>query len=133
AYGVEGLKTHAKIALVVRREGNTMRRYVHLGTGNYNRTTSRVYTDLGLFTARPEFGHDASELFNFLTGFSKRTRYKRLTVAPFNLHDKVLALIDRETEKAKEGRPSQIAAKMNSLVDPKVIRALYRASIEGVP
>jgi len=133
AYGVEGLKTHAKIALVVRREGNTMRRYVHLGTGNYNRTTSRVYTDLGLFTARPEFGHDASELFNFLTGFSKRTRYKRLTVAPFNLHDKVLALIDREAEKAKEGKPAAISAKMNSLVDPKVIRALYRASMAGVP
>jgi polyphosphate kinase len=133
AYGVEGLKTHAKIALVVRREGNTMRRYVHVGTGNYNRSTARIYTDLGLFTARPEFGHDASELFNFLTGFSKRTRYKRLTVAPFNLHDKVLALIDREIEKAKEGRPSAISAKMNSLVDPKVIRALYRASMAGVP
>ena len=133
AYGVEGLKTHAKIALVVRREGNAMRRYVHIGTGNYNRVTSRVYTDLGLFTARPEFGHDASELFNFLTGFSKRTRYKRLTVAPFNLHEKILALIDRETEKAKQGRPAGIAAKMNSLVDPKVIRALYRASMAGVP
>ena len=133
AYGVEGLKTHAKIALVVRREGNAMRRYVHIGTGNYNRVTSRVYTDLGLFTARPEFGHDASELFNFLTGFSKRTRYKRLTVAPFNLHEKTLALIDRETEKAKGGRPAGIAAKMNSLVDPKVIRALYRASMAGVP
>src|SRR5450755_1918873 len=133
AYGVEGLKTHAKIALVVRREGNTMRRYVHVGTGNYNRATSRVYTDLGLFTARPEFGHDASELFNFLTGFSKRTRYKRLTVAPFNLHEKVLALIDRETEKALQGKPAAITAKMNSLVDPKVIRALYRASIAGVP
>jgi polyphosphate kinase len=118
---------------VVRREGNAMRRYVHIGTGNYNRTTARVYTDLGLFTARPEFGHDASELFNFLTGFSKRTRYKRLTVAPFNLHEKILALIDRETEKAKAGEPSGISAKMNSLVDPKVIRALYRASMAGVP
>lgn len=133
AYGVEGLKTHAKIALVVRREGNAMRRYVHVGTGNYNRATSRIYTDLGLFTARPEFGHDASELFNFLTGFSKRTRYKRLTVAPFNLHEKVLALIDRETEKALQGKSAAITAKMNSLVDPKVIRALYRASIAGVP
>ena len=133
AYGVEGLKTHAKIALVVRREGNVMRRYVHLGTGNYNRATSRVYTDLGLFTARPEFGHDASELFNFLTGFSRRTKYKRLTVAPFSLHEKVLALIDREAEKARLGLPSAITAKMNSLVDPRVIRALYRASRAGVP
>src|ERR1700682_2586643 len=132
AYGVEGLKTHAKIALVVRREGSAMRRYVHIGTGNYNRGTSRVYTDLGLFTARPEFGLDASELFNFLTGFSKRTRYKRLSVAPFSLHEKVLSLIDREAEKAREGRPAAITAKMNSLVDPKVIRALYRASTAGV-
>jgi polyphosphate kinase len=133
AYGVEGLKTHAKIALVVRREGNTMRRYVHLGTGNYNRSTARIYTDVGLFTARPEFGLDASELFNFLTGFSKRTRYKRLNVAPFNLHEKVISLIDREAEKARQGKPASISAKMNALVDPKVIRALYRASMAGVP
>jgi polyphosphate kinase len=133
AYGVEALKTHAKIALVVRREGNSMRRYVHLGTGNYNRVTSKVYTDIGLFTARPEFGHDASELFNFLTGFSKRTRYRRLTVAPFSLHEKVVSLIDREAEKAREGKPASIVAKMNALVDANVIRALYRASTAGVP
>jgi polyphosphate kinase len=133
AYGVEALKTHAKIALVVRREGNSMRRYVHVGTGNYNRQTSKVYTDIGLFTARPEFGHDASELFNFLTGFSKRTRYRKLTVAPFSLHEKVLSLIDREAEKAREGKPASIVAKMNALVDANVIRALYRASAAGVP
>jgi polyphosphate kinase len=133
AYGVEGLKTHAKIALVVRREGNAMRRYVHFGTGNYNPGTAQTYTDLGLFTARPEFGHDASELFNFLTGFSKKTRYRRLSVAPFSLHEKVLSLIGRETEKAREGLPSRIVAKMNSLVDERVIRALYRASAAGVP
>jgi polyphosphate kinase len=133
AYGVGGLKTHAKIALVVRREGNTMRRYVHVGTGNYNRLTSRVYTDLGLFTARADFGHDASELFNFLTGFSKRTKYRRLSVAPFSLHDKVIALIDREAEKARQGQPASIVAKINALVDPTVIRALYRASQAGVP
>ncbi len=133
AYGVEGLKTHAKIALVVRREGATMRRYVHVGTGNYNKTTARSYTDLGLFTARPDFGHDASELFNFLTGFSKRTRYKRFWVAPFSLHQKVVGLIDGEAEKARQGRPSLILAKMNSLVDATVIRALYRASAAGVP
>jgi len=133
AYGVEGLKTHAKIALVVRREGTSMRRYVHIGTGNYNVVTAKIYTDLGLFTARADFGHDASQLFNFLTGFSKRTRYRRLTVAPFSLHEKVLALIDREAEKAREGRPASIIAKMNALVDPNVIRALYRASQAGVP
>ena len=133
AYGVEGLKTHAKIALVVRREGSSMRRYVHFGTGNYNRVTSKNYTDLGLFTARPEFGHDASELFNYLTGFSRRTRYKRLTVAPFLLHEKVLSLIDREAEKARQGRPARIVAKMNALVDANLIRALYRASGAGVP
>ena len=133
AYGVEGLKTHAKIALAVRREGTSMRRYVHIGTGNYNRATARIYTDLGLFTARPEFGHDASELFNSLTGFSKKTRYKRLTVAPFSLHEKLVSLIDREAEKARQGRPAAIVAKMNSLVDAGVIRALYRASTAGVP
>jgi polyphosphate kinase len=133
AYGVEGLKTHAKITLVVRREGSSMRRYVHVSTGNYNPVTAKVYTDLGLFSSRPEFGHDASELFNFLTGFSKRTRYKKMCVAPFALHEKVIALIDREAEKALQGRPSSILAKMNSLVDPRVIRALYRASRAGVP
>jgi polyphosphate kinase len=133
AYGVEGLKTHAKIALVVRREGTAMRRYVHLGTGNYNRLTARIYTDLGLFTARADFGHDASELFNFLTGFSKKTKYRRLSVAPFSLHEKVVGLIDREAEKARGGKPSSIVAKLNAVVDAAVIRALYRASQAGVP
>jgi polyphosphate kinase len=133
AYGVEGLKTHAKIALVVRREGTGMRRYVHFGTGNYNRVTAKIYTDLGLFTAKPEFGHDASELFNYLTGFSRRTRYKRLSVAPFNLHEKLLQLIGREAEKARQGKPASIIAKVNSVVDAKIIRALYRASGAGVP
>ncbi len=133
AYGVEGLKTHAKIALVVRREGTAMRRYVHVGTGNYNRATARVYTDLGLFTARADFGHDASELFNFLTGFSRKTKYRKLTVAPTALHEKVISLIDAEAEKARQGKPAAIVAKMNALVDPTVIRALYRASQAGVP
>jgi len=118
---------------VVRREGNAMRRYVHVGTGNYNRLTARVYTDIGLFTARADFGHDASELFNYLTGFSKKTKYKRLSVAPFSLHEKLLALIDRETQKAREGKPAAIVAKMNALVDSSVIKALYRASQAGVP
>jgi polyphosphate kinase len=133
AYGVEGLKTHAKIALVVRREGNAMRRYVHVSTGNYNRATAKVYTDLGLFTSRADFGHDASELFNFLTGFSRKTKYRKLTVAPQALHDKVLSLIDAQAEKARQGKPAAIVGKMNALVDPAVIRALYRASQAGVP
>jgi polyphosphate kinase len=132
AYGVEGLKTHAKIALVVRREGSAMRRYVHFGTGNYNPITAAVYTDLGLFTSRPEFGRDASELFNFLTGFSEQRRFKLLTLAPFSLHDKVLALIDGQTARSREGKPARIVAKMNSLVDAPVIQALYRASRAGV-
>jgi polyphosphate kinase len=133
AYGVEGLKTHAKLALVVRREGAAIRRYVHFGTGNYNATTAGIYTDLGLFTARPEFGHDASELFNFLTGFSRKTDYRCLSVAPFSLHDKVVALIRGEAEKSRSGRPARIVAKMNSLVDAGVIQELYRAARSGVP
>ncbi|HEY7369721.1 MAG TPA: polyphosphate kinase 1, partial [Thermoanaerobaculia bacterium] len=132
AYGVEGLKTHGKIALVIRREGTALRRYVHIGTGNYNSATSKVYTDLGLFTARADFGADASELFNFLTGFSRKNRYRKLAVAPTTLHEKILALIDAEAEKAREGKPARILAKMNALVDPKVIKALYRASMAGV-
>jgi polyphosphate kinase len=132
AYGVEGLKTHAKVALVVRREGNEMRRYVHLGTGNYNPVTAAIYTDLGLFTSRPQIGHDASELFNFLTGFSNKRRFKLLTLAPFSLHEKVLGLIDRQRTNAVEGKPARIIAKMNSLVDPQIIEALYRASRAGV-
>ena len=133
AYGVEGLKTHAKLALVVRREGSTIRRYVHFGTGNYNSATASVYTDVGLFTARPEFGHDASELFNYLTGFSRKTTYRAISVAPFSLHDDVLALIRAEAGKARAGKPASIVAKMNSLVDPRVIHELYRASAAGVP
>jgi len=117
----------------VRREGNAMRRYVHLSTGNYNRATAKIYTDLGLFTSRADFGHDASELFNFLTGFSRKTKYRKLTVAPSALHEKVLSLIDAQAEKARQGKPAAIIAKMNALVDPAVIRALYRASQAGVP
>jgi polyphosphate kinase len=132
AYGVEGLKTHAKLALVVRREGTEMRRYVHIGTGNYNPVTAAVYTDLGLFTASTQFGHDASEVFNFLTGFSNKRRFRLLTLAPFYLHEKVLGLIDRQREIAGEGKPARIVAKMNSLVDPQIIAALYRASRAGV-
>lgn len=132
-YGVVGLKTHAKIALVVRREKDEIRRYVHLGTGNYNPTTAKLYTDFGLLTCRPEFGEDATRLFNALTGFAGKTTYQRLVTAPKDLHRTVIEWIGRETAHARAGRPSGIKAKMNALVDPKVIAALYEASQAGVP
>jgi polyphosphate kinase len=132
-YGVVGLKTHAKIALVVRREKDEIRRYVHLGTGNYNPTTARIYTDFGLLTCRPEFGEDATRLFNALTGLAGRTSYSRLVTAPKEMHRAVLDWIGRETAHARAGRQSGIRAKMNALVDPKVIGALYEASQAGVP
>jgi polyphosphate kinase len=131
-YGLIGLKTHCKVALVVRREGNGIRRYVHLGTGNYNPTTARQYTDLSLFTARQEIAEDVTALFNMLTGYSTAPQWKRLAVAPMGLQEKVLGLIGRETEKAKKGEPARIVAKMNSLVDASVIKALYAASQAGV-
>lgn len=132
-YGVVGLKTHAKIALVVRREKDEIRRYVHLGTGNYNPATARVYTDFGLLTCRPEFGEDATRLFNSLTGFAGKLTYERLVTAPKDLHRTVVEWIERETAHAKAGRPAGIRAKMNALVEPKVIAALYEASKAGVP
>ena len=130
-YGLIGLKTHAKVCLVVRKEHNGIRRYIHLGTGNYNPTTSRIYTDLSLFTARAEIADDVSALFNMLTGLSDVPKWKRLTVAPLGLQERTLQLIERETEKAKKGETGRIVAKMNSLVDPVVIRALYAASQGG--
>ena len=131
-YGMVGLKTHCKAALVVRRDKDAIRRYVHLGTGNYNPTTARIYTDLSFFTCRPEFGEDASALFNLLTGYSQGHGWKKLTVAPMNLADRLIALIDRERENAEAGKPARIIAKMNSLVDPAVIVALVAASRAGV-
>ena len=131
-YGLLGLKTHCKVVLVVRREGTGIRRYVHLGTGNYNSVTARLYTDLSLFTAREDIADDASALFNVLTGYAKPPAWKSLLVAPFTLHKRVLELIARETERARRGEPARIVAKMNSLVDPAVIRALYEASQAGV-
>ena len=132
-YGVVGLKTHAKIALVVRREKDEIRRYVHLSTGNYNSLTAKVYTDLALLTARPEFGDDATELFNSLTGCSLRASYQRLVIAPRDLHRRSIEWIERETKNARDGKPAGIKAKMNALLDPAVIRALYEASQAGVP
>lgn len=131
-YGLLGLKTHAKTALVVRREGERLRRYVHLGTGNYNPFTARLYTDISLFTSREEIGEDASALFNLLTSCTAPATWRKLVVAPLGLHERVLGLIEREAAAARAGRPARIIAKMNSLVDSEVILALYRASRAGV-
>ena len=131
-YGMVGLKTHCKAALVVRREHDGIRRYVHLATGNYNPTTAKAYTDLSFFTCRPEFGEDASALFNLLTGYSQGHDWHKLIVAPMSLADRLIDLIDRERKNAEEGLPARIIAKMNSLVDPGAIEALYAASQSGV-
>ncbi len=131
-YGLIGLKTHCKVALVVRREGAGIRRYVHLGTGNYNPHTARLYTDVSYFTARAEIAEDATALFNMLTGYSTPPQFRRLAVAPVTLQERVLALVQREAERARRGEPARIVAKMNSLVDVTTIRALYAASGAGV-
>jgi len=131
-YGIVGLKTHCKAALVVRRERGGLHRYVHLATGNYNPITARIYTDLGLFTADPAFGEDVSEMFNLLTGYSRTRRWRKLVVAPVELRERVITLIDRERKHAEAGRPARITVKMNALVEVSVIDALYRASQAGV-
>ncbi len=131
-YGFAGLKTHCKTLLIVRREGDDIRRYVHLGTGNYNRSTSTVYTDFGLLSDDAELGADLSELFNYLTGFSKQNSWRKLWVAPETLRAQLMGAIEREEVHAREGRAARIVAKMNALVDPRVIRGLYRASQAGV-
>ncbi|HYR56366.1 MAG TPA: polyphosphate kinase 1 [Myxococcaceae bacterium] len=131
-YGLVGLKTHCKLALVVRREAGGIRRYVHLGTGNYNPQTARQYTDISFFTSREEIAEDATALFNMLTGYSVPPRWRRFAVAPFDLKDRVIQLIEREAEHARKGEPARIVAKMNALQDASVIRALYAASQAGV-
>ena len=131
-YGVLGLKTHTKIVLVVRREQDQVRSYVHIGTGNYNSKTSKLYTDLGLLSSRPELGQDLVELFNYLTGFSKQQSFRKLLVAPVTLRKGMKALIRREIDHAEQGRPGLIRAKMNSLVDPEIIALLYEASQAGI-
>ncbi len=131
-YGMRGLKTHSKVTLVVRSEKGDLRRYVHLATGNYNPTTSRIYTDLGLLTSDPEIGEDASDLFNFLTGYSYQTEYRQLMIAPINMREQMLELIEREIENQLSGKEARIIVKINSLTDDKIIRALYRASQAGV-
>ena len=132
-YGQAGLKTHAKLSLVVRREGQRMRRYVHIGTGNYNPTTARHYTDVGLFTTDPEVTLDVHNLFNYLTGFSRWPRFKRLLVAPEDMRRRLIEQIDRVRLAHAAGTPGRIVIKLNALIDGAVIRALYRASADGVP
>jgi len=131
-YGLVGLKTHCKVALVVRKEEDGLRRYVHLSTGNYNASTARMYSDIGMFTCQDDIGIDASELFNRLTGYAPAAAYKKLLVAPEYLRDQFEALILREIEHARAGRPARLIFKMNALVDSKLIRRLYEASIAGV-
>jgi len=131
-YGIVGLKTHCKASLVVRREHDGIKRYVHLATGNYNPTTARLYTDLSFFTCRREFGEDASALFNLLTGYSQANHWNRLIVAPAHLGNRLAELIERESARAAAGYPARIIAKLNSLVDPDTIAMLYRASQAGV-
>lgn len=131
-YGLVGLKIHCKVALVVRREGDEIRRYVHLATGNYNAVTAHLYTDIGLLTARPDIGADATDLFNYLTGYSAKRDYRKLLVAPVNLRERFEALIEREIRHQEAGRKGHLVFKMNSLVDPSIVRLLYRASQAGV-
>ncbi len=131
-YGMMDLKTHTKTCLVVRREADGIRRYVHVGTGNYNSKTARQYTDLGLFTCSPEIGADLSDLFNFLTGFSRQRHYRKLIIAPGDMRARFHALIAREMEHARAGRPARLIAKMNALADPEAIIALYEAAQAGV-
>jgi polyphosphate kinase len=127
-----GLKTHCKATLVVRRDHDGIRRYVHLATGNYNPMTARSYTDLSYLTCRPDYGEDASALFNLLTGYSLGHGWRKLIVAPMHLADRIIELIDRERHHAEQGLPARIIAKMNALVDPAAIEALYAASQAGV-
>jgi polyphosphate kinase len=131
-YGVVGYKTHAKMLMVLRREDHGYRRYVHLGTGNYHPRTTRFYTDFGLLTANPEIGDDVNEVFKQLTGLGKASALKHLWQAPFSLHRNMLAAIHGEIEAAQSGKPARIIAKMNSLLEPEIINALYEASAAGV-
>ena len=131
-YGLLGLKTHSKIALVVRREGETIRRYMHLATGNYNAITAQLYEDIGLFTCDEDIGTDATDLLNYLTGYSAKKDYRKLLVAPINLRERMNALIEREIEHQRSGEQGHLIFKMNSLADKRIIRNLYSASNEGV-
>ncbi|MBP89448.1 MAG: polyphosphate kinase 1 [Planctomycetaceae bacterium] len=131
-YGVKGLKTHAKMCLIVRREPHGVRRYLHIGTGNYNEATARIYSDICLMTCDDELGADATTFFNAITGYSQPKRYRKLAAAPTGLRDRLLEMIEAETKRKQQGQKAHIVAKVNSLVDPKIINALYAASQAGV-
>ncbi|NTW12507.1 MAG: polyphosphate kinase 1, partial [Anaerolineales bacterium] len=131
-YGLVGLKTHSKVCMVVRQEGEKLRRYIHLATGNYNHVTSTIYEDIGIFTCDEAIGADSTDLFNFLTGFSDQTEYRKLLVAPVNLRQKLEGLVQREIEHVKKGNKARLIFKMNSIVDPHMIQLLYTASQAGV-
>ena len=131
-YGLSGLKTHCKCCLIVRREGKKLRRYAHLGTGNYNPSTAKSYTDYSLFTSNPAFTADLANLFNTLTGYTRKPNFKKILVAPFNLHNEMIRLIKEETRVAKRGKDARIVIKVNSLIDPEAIQSLYEASKAGV-
>ena len=133
AYGVPGLKTHAKLVLVVRQEEGTVRQYAHIGTGNYNAVTARVYTDFGLLTARREITEEVADLFNYLTGYSRKHDYRHLWVAPINVVERFEALLDRELEHLRAGRPAGVLGKVNGLTDERAISAIYHASAQGLP
>ena len=132
AYGLPRLKTHAKLTLIVRREQHRLKRYLHLGTGNYNPATGKIYTDYSLFTVNEQLANDAAELFNALTGYSQHTEYRKLLVSPINTRSKIIEMIDREIEWSRKENKGRIIMKMNALIDPPIIRALYQASCEGV-
>ena len=131
-YGLLGLKTHSKIALVVRKEGESIRRYVHLATGNYNAVTALSYEDIGMFTCDEDIGADATDLFNYLTGYSTKQDYRKLCVAPVNLRQRMTDLIEREIEHQNNGETGHLVFKMNSLVDKRMVKKLYEASMAGV-
>lgn len=131
-YGWVGMKTHAKVALVVRQEGEEIRRYVHIGTGDYNPKTARLYTDVGILSCREALGADLSDLFNYLTGYSRQTQYRKLLVAPVNLREQLMEMIHRESQQAQQGNHARIVAKIGALVDPQMIKTLYEASQVGV-
>jgi polyphosphate kinase len=131
-YGLVGLKTHTKVVLVVRREEDRIHRYVHIGTGNYNPKTARIYTDLGLLSCRDDLGADLTDLFNYLTGYSRQRAYRKLLVAPLSLRDRMTTMIRREIDHCRQGETGRIVAKMNALVDPEIIATLYEASQAGV-
>ena len=131
-YGVKGFKTHAKICIIIRREPNGIQRYIHFGTGNYNEITARIYSDVSLLTSNEELGTDAVSFFNAITGYSQPPRYRKLEAAPIGLRGKLLEMIESETHRKEQGEEARIVAKLNSLVDPEIIEALYRASQAGV-